>query len=123
MPFDLQHLTQTHQMPLARVFGIVEDQAPLGPAQNALLRVPDHMRVSVQCLASCRRVLLLVHHLAEQVVTVELPDLPVALETSLQRHVFSQLIQRVVVRLGTVVQLHHPRAPGLTGRQAGRRLK
>lgn len=110
-------------MPLARVFGIVEDQSPLGPAQDVLLGVPDHVRVGVQCLPCCRWVHLLVRHLAEQVVPVELPDLPAALETSLQRHAFSQLIEGVHMWLRIVAQLHHPRAPRLTGGWGTRRLE
>lgn len=102
-------------MPLARVFGIVEDHAPLGPAQNVLLQVPDHVRVGVQDLPGCRWMLLLFRHLAEQVVAMELPDLSTALETSFQRHTVGQIVERVFVRLRIVAQLDRPGAARLTG--------
>lgn len=102
------YFTSTHQMPLLWIIRIVECHAPLRPAKEELLRVPSHVRMDSQSLSCDPGPPVISLALAQQVVSLQLPNLPAVLQAYLLRNPVCQLIQVVPFLVQVGVQPHGP---------------
>lgn len=108
-------VTFTHQMPLFGINGIIERHAPLRPAKEEFLRVPSHVRVDSQGLSCHPSPPVISLALAQQVVSLQLPNLPAVLQANLLRDLVCKLIQVMPFLVQVGVQPHGPRLSRAAG--------